>query len=51
MLEHEGEIEAETFGAEVTLHFTLPRDRASGFDEELTTLSHGQLLATEKTEQ
>jgi uncharacterized YigZ family protein len=49
MLEHEGEIEAEEFGVEVTLHFTLPLDRVNSFDDELTHVSHGQLLATEKT--
>lgn len=43
ILEHEGEIEEETFAAEVTFRFTLPVDRVDPFDAELTEFSHGQL--------
>ncbi len=45
LLEREGEIEEEQFGAEVTLLFTLPVDRLAHFDREMTQMSHGQLLA------
>jgi uncharacterized YigZ family protein len=45
LLQHEAEIEEEQFGAEVSIRFTLPSDRAEAFDRELTELSHGQLAA------
>lgn len=45
LLAHEGEIEEEGFGAEVSFDFTLPLDRLPDFDRALTELSHGQLRA------
>lgn len=45
LLAHEGDIEAESFGADVTFHFTLPQDCLPDFERALTELSHGQLRA------
>ncbi|MCB9172407.1 MAG: YigZ family protein [Ardenticatenales bacterium] len=47
--DYEGEIHDEAFAADVTLVYTMPRDRIANFDAMLTDFSYGQLVSTSPT--